>query len=29
MFWNLVTGSVIGLVVGAVAYAATGRHHIG
>jgi len=29
MFWNVVTGSVIGLVVGGVAYAATGRQHIG
>jgi len=28
MFWNLVTGSVIGLVVAGSAYALTGRAHI-
>jgi len=28
MFWNEVTGTVIGLAVGAVAYGATARHHV-
>jgi len=28
MFWNLVTGSVIGLLVGGIAYALTGRHRL-
>jgi len=27
MFWNEVTGAVIGLAVGGIAYAATRRHH--
>jgi len=27
MFWNEVTGTVIGLAVGAVAYGVTGRRH--
>jgi hypothetical protein len=27
MFWNLVTGVVLGVVVAGVAYAVTGRHH--
>jgi len=27
MFWNEVTGSVIGLLVAGVAYRLTGRHH--
>jgi len=27
MFWNTVTGSVIGLAVGALAWQATGKHH--
>jgi hypothetical protein len=27
MFWNEVTGAIVGLLVGAVAYLATGRHH--
>jgi hypothetical protein len=26
MFWNEVTGTVIGLAVGGIAYAVTGRH---
>ena len=29
MFWNTVTGSVIGLIVAGAAYALTGRHHAG
>jgi len=28
MSWNEVTGTVIGLAVGAVAYGVTGRHHV-
>jgi hypothetical protein len=27
MFWNTVTGSVIGLIVGAAAYLVTGKRH--
>jgi len=27
MFWNEVTGTVIGTAVAAIAYGATGRHH--
>ena len=29
MFWNTVTGSVIGLIVAGAAYALTGRHYAG
>ena len=29
MFWNTVTGAVIGLMVGALAYLVTGKHHAG
>jgi len=28
MFWNLVTGSVIGMLVGGISRAATGKHHL-
>jgi hypothetical protein len=28
MFWNVVTGSVIGAAVAGAAFAATGRHHL-
>jgi hypothetical protein len=27
MFWNTVTGSVVGLVIGGIAYRLTGRNH--
>jgi len=27
MFWNLVTGTVIGTLVAGVGYAVTGKHH--
>jgi len=27
MFWNLTTSSVVGLLVGGIAYLVTGKHH--
>jgi uncharacterized membrane protein len=29
MFWNMVTGAVIGTATGAIAWALTSRHHAG
>jgi len=28
MFWNLVTGSVVGTLIGGIAYGLTGKHHL-
>jgi len=28
MFWNMTTGSVVGALIGGLAFAATGKHHL-